>query len=89
MTQYLQGVAGYSALEAGLAFLPVTAAVIVAAMVTARLRVSSHVLAVAGCVGMLVGTAWVSRVGMDTPYLLGIAVPMVIFGLGQGSGSAA
>ena len=86
MTQYLQGVAGFSALEAGLAFLPVTAAVIVAAMVTARLRVSSHGLAVAGCFGMLVGTAWVSRVSMDTPYLLGIAVPMVIFGLGQGLG---
>jgi predicted MFS family arabinose efflux permease len=86
MTQYLQGVAGFSALEAGLAFLPVTAAVIVAAMVTTRLRVSSQVLAVVGCAGMLIGTAWVSRVGMDTHYLLGIAVPMVIFGLGQGLG---
>ncbi|MDA0168510.1 MFS transporter [Solirubrobacter taibaiensis] len=86
MTQYLQGVAGFSALEAGLAFLPVTAAVIVAATVTARLRVSSHWLAVAGCAGMLIGTAWVSRVGMDTHYLLGIAVPMVIFGFGQGLG---
>ncbi len=86
MTQYLQGVAGFSALEAGLAFLPVTAAVIVAAMVTARLPMSSHALAVAGCVGMFVGTAWVSRVSMDTPYLVGIAVPMVIFGLGQGLG---
>ena len=35
---------------------------------------------------MLIGTAWVSRVGADTHYLLGIAVPMVIFGLGQGLG---
>ena len=86
MTQYLQGVAGYSALEAGLAFLPVTAAVIVAAMVTTRLRVSSQVLAVVGCAGMLIGTAWVSRVGGEPHYLLGIAVPMVIFGLGQGLG---
>ena len=87
MTQYLQGVAGYSALEAGLAFLPVTAAVIAAAMVTTRLRVSSHVLAVVGCAGML------DRHGVGQPrrqwtphYLLGIAVPMVIFGLGQGLG---
>ena len=35
---------------------------------------------------MLIGTAWVSRVAIDRSYLLGIAVPMVIFGLGQGLG---
>ena len=37
MTQYLQGVTGYSPLQAGLAFLPVTAATFAAATVTSRL----------------------------------------------------
>jgi hypothetical protein len=38
---------------------------------------------------MLIGTAWTSRVGPDTAYLAGIAVPMVIFGVGQGLGLSA
>ncbi len=37
MTQYLQGVSGYSPLQAGLAFLPVTAAAFAAAAVIPRL----------------------------------------------------
>ena len=38
---------------------------------------------------MLIGTAWTSRVGPDTAYLAGIALPMVIFGVGQGLGLSA
>src|SRR4051794_24339796 len=68
MTQYLQGVMGYSPLEAGLAFLPVTGAVIAAAALIPRLRATNEVLAVAGCAAMLAGTAWMSRVGIDTGY---------------------
>src|SRR5213078_344510 len=62
MTQYLQGVSGYTPLEAGLAFLPVTLAAFAAAALTPRLtrRVSTAVLAVAGCAAMLIGTVWLS-----------------------------
>jgi hypothetical protein len=35
---------------------------------------------------MLIGTAWMARVSVDTPYLTGIAIPMIIFGIGQGLG---
>jgi predicted MFS family arabinose efflux permease len=88
MTQYLQGVSGDSPLQAGLAFLPVTAAAFAAAAVTARTagRFSNEALAIAGCAAMLIGTAWISRVSVDTSYLLGIAVPMIVFGIGQGLG---
>src|SRR4051794_32840825 len=88
MTQYLQGVSGYSPLQAGLAFLPVTAAAFAAAFTTSRLtrRVGNDKLAIAGCAAMLIGTVWMSRVSVDTGYVLGIAVPMVVFGLGQGLG---
>jgi EmrB/QacA subfamily drug resistance transporter len=88
MTQYVQGVSGDSPLQAGLAFLPVTAAAFAAAALTPRAAgcVSNDTLAIAGCAAMLVGTAWMSRVSADTGYLLGIAVPMIVFGLGQGLG---
>jgi predicted MFS family arabinose efflux permease len=88
MTQYLQGVSGYSPLQAGLAFLPVTAAAFAAAAVTSRAagRLSNDALAIAGCAAMLAGTAWMSRVSGGTGYVLGIAVPMVVFGIGQGLG---
>jgi EmrB/QacA subfamily drug resistance transporter len=73
MTQYLQGVSGDSPLQAGLAFLPVTAAAFAAAAITARTagRFSNDAFAIAGCATMLVGTAWISRVSVDTGYLLG------------------
>jgi MFS family permease len=88
MTQYLQGVSGLSPLQAGLAFLPVTAAAFAAAAITSRTagRVSNDALAIGGCAAMLGGTAWMSRVSVDTGYLLGIAVPMIVFGIGQGLG---
>jgi predicted MFS family arabinose efflux permease len=91
ITQYLQGVSDDSSLQAGLAFLPVTAAAFAAATVTSRLgrRLSNESLAVVGVAAMLVGTAWTSRVGPDTAYLAGIALPMVIFGVGQGLGLSA
>src|SRR3954449_771309 len=91
MTQYLQGVRDYTPLQAGLAFLPVTAAAFAAATLTSRLsrRLGNETLAVAGVAAMLIGTAWTSRVGPDTPYVAGIAVPMVIFGVGQGLGLSA
>ena len=50
MTQYLQGVSDDTPLQAGLAFLPVTAAAFAAATVTSRLsrRLSNEPLAVVG-----------------------------------------
>jgi EmrB/QacA subfamily drug resistance transporter len=88
MTQYLQGVSGFTPLQAGLAFLPVTAAAIAAASATSRLtrRVGNETLAIVGCAAMLVGTAVMSRVSATTGYAIGIALPMVVFGIGQGFG---
>jgi alkylhydroperoxidase/carboxymuconolactone decarboxylase family protein YurZ len=91
MTQYLQGVHEDSPLQAGLAFLPVTLAATAAATATVRLtrHLDNALLAVLGCATMLIGTAWISRVSPTTGYLAGIAVPMVIFGIGQGLGLSA
>jgi EmrB/QacA subfamily drug resistance transporter len=91
MTQYLQGVSGYTPLKAGLAFLPVTAAAFASAAATSRLtqRVGNDVIATAACGAMLIGTAWMSRVSVATGYLTGIALPMIVFGVGQGFGLSA
>jgi hypothetical protein len=62
-----------------------------AASVTSRLsrRLGNEWLVVAGVAAMLVGTVWTSRVGTDTAYLVGIALPMLVFGIGQGLGLSA
>jgi EmrB/QacA subfamily drug resistance transporter len=88
MTQFLQGVSGFTPLQAGLGFLPVLTAAVAAATASPRLiqRAGLGTLAVAACGAMLIGTAATSRVSPTTGYALGIAVPMVIFGLGQGLG---
>ena len=88
MTQYLQGVSGFTPLQAGLAFLPVTGAAFVAAAATFRLtrRIDTGRLTIAACVAMLVGIALTSRVSPSTGYFLGIALPMLVFGIGQGFG---
>src|SRR4051812_31921052 len=88
MTQYLQGVSGFTPLQAGLAFLPVTGAAFAAAAATSPLtrRVDTRRLTIAACAAMLIGTALTSRVSPTTGYVLGIALPMLVFGTGQGLG---
>jgi EmrB/QacA subfamily drug resistance transporter len=88
MTQYLQGVSGFTPLQAGLAFLPVTGAAFAAAAATSPLtrRVDTRRLTIAACAAMLLGTALTSRVSPTTGYVLGIALPMLVFGVGQGLG---
>jgi predicted MFS family arabinose efflux permease len=91
MSQYLQGVTGDTPLQAGLAFLPATIAAFGAATATSRLigGTSNSLLSIAGCAAMLIGTGWIGRISADTSYLSGLALPMIIFGVGQGLGLSA
>jgi EmrB/QacA subfamily drug resistance transporter len=85
-TQYLQGVIGYGPFEAGLAFLPTTLVNFAAAMAVPRLtqRLGNGRVLAAGLTLALVGMAWLSQVSVDTPYLTGVALPMMLIGIGQG-----
>jgi EmrB/QacA subfamily drug resistance transporter len=85
-TQWLQSVAGYSAVEAGLAFLPVTLPNFAAAMAIPHLtrRYGNPTVLIVGLFVSVIGMAWLSRLGPDTSYLTGIALPMVLIGIGQG-----
>jgi EmrB/QacA subfamily drug resistance transporter len=86
LTQFMQGARGYSPLTAGLAFLPMTIVMFAMIRVVPRLtgRVGSTRLLVGGLALDLAGMAWLSRLGEGTPYFPGIAVPMVLMGIGIG-----
>jgi EmrB/QacA subfamily drug resistance transporter len=88
MTQYLQGALGFSPLQDALAFMPITAAAFLVAIATPRMlrRSSNTLLSAIACAAMLAGVLWMSRVSVGTVYLVGIALPMVVFGVGQGLG---
>ena len=78
LTQYLQGVDGYTPLQAGIAFLPMTTVMFAMVFVVPRLvaRLGNARLLAVGVAVAVVGMAWLSRLSADTPYLTGIAIPM-------------
>jgi MFS family permease len=86
LTQFLQGVLDYSALEAGFAFLPMTAVMFALGRVVPRIigRVGNTRLLVAGLLIALIGIAWLSRLAVDTAYFPGIALPLALLGFGMG-----
>jgi EmrB/QacA subfamily drug resistance transporter len=87
LTQYFQGVLGYSALQAGLAFLPVTAVMFAAARVAPRIgpRIGNMRLLAAGVTTALVGMVLLSRITPDSHYVPMIALPMLLLGIGIGT----
>jgi EmrB/QacA subfamily drug resistance transporter len=87
LTLFVQDVLGYSPLRAGIAFLPVTAAIILASQFSARSlpQVGPRRLMAAGAVLAVAGLAWLSQVSVTSGYLEGILGPMLVFGLGMGS----
>jgi len=86
ITQYMQGVLGFSALQAGLAFLPTTIPNFAAAIVVPQLTklLGNERLLAAGLALTVAGMAWLSRVSADSAYLTGVALPMILIGVGQG-----
>jgi EmrB/QacA subfamily drug resistance transporter len=90
LSQYLQGVRGFSPLEAGIAFLPMTAVMFSMVRLVPRLsaRWGDARLLMTGLAVALAGMAWLSRLGETTPFMPDIAVPLVLLGLGVGAALA-
>jgi EmrB/QacA subfamily drug resistance transporter len=86
VTQFLQGADGFSALKAGLAFLPVTLTIFAMVKVVPRLlgRIGPELTLVGGFVVALVGLLWLSRISTTTDYWTGIAIPLFLIGAGMG-----
>lgn len=85
-TQFMQGVLGFDAFHAGLGFLPMTLPNFATALLVPRLtrRFGNARLMTGGLALTTLGMTLLSVVHVGTPYLLGIAVPMVLIGIGQG-----
>jgi EmrB/QacA subfamily drug resistance transporter len=85
-TQYLQGTLGFTPLEAGLAFLPMTLVNFAVALTIPRMseKVGNTILLVVGIVLTLAGMLWLSRISPDSGYLAAVAAPMLLIGAGQG-----
>ena len=86
LTQFLQQVMGFSPLRAGVAFLPLTAALFGMSRTAPRLmpRLGAKPLMIIGMMPAIVSLAWLSRVSPATGYWSGVFGPMVLLGIGMG-----
>ncbi|MFE7232038.1 MFS transporter [Streptomyces sp. NPDC002405] len=87
MTYYLQGILGYSPLRTGLAFLPLTAAIITGStQISARLlrHVAPRVLIVPGMLLAAGGLLLLTRLTVDSRYPSEVLPALVLMGLGMG-----
>jgi EmrB/QacA subfamily drug resistance transporter len=86
LTLFLQVVWGYSALRAGLAYLPMTAAIGVTSGMSARLapRIGARPTVLAGTVIFGGGLYWLSRLSVHGGYLHTILGPTLVVGAGLG-----
>jgi EmrB/QacA subfamily drug resistance transporter len=88
LTFYFQRTKGMSAFETGLAFLPLSAAIIVAATaVSTRVlaRTGPRPLIPAGMLSAAAGMALLTRIGTDTGYATHVLPSLVLIGLGFGT----
>jgi MFS family permease len=86
LTLFVQDVLGYSPLRAGLAFLPITGAIVLTSQFAARSlpRIGPKRLMTGGALLAVTGLAWLTQVSVTSGYLTGILGPMLVFGLGMG-----
>jgi MFS family permease len=89
-TQYMQGVRGFGPALTGLAFLPSMLANFMVALSVPRLirRLGAGTLLLGSITLGLAGMLWLSQVGIDTGYLDGLLLPMLLIGIGQGGAMA-
>ncbi|RFS81297.1 DHA2 family efflux MFS transporter permease subunit [Actinomadura spongiicola] len=89
-TLLLQLVLGYSPLETGFAYLPLSLGIVVAARGIAPLvpKIGPRPLLVAGLLLSAAGLAWLSRAGADADFLTDLFGPTLVLGIGQGLVSA-
>jgi predicted MFS family arabinose efflux permease len=86
LTLFVQNVLGFSPIQAGLAFLPVSAVIAVGAGLTAKLlpKFGPKPFMVCGALSSAVGLAWLTQIDVHSTYLGSILGPMLFFALGMG-----
>ncbi|MFD9084568.1 MFS transporter [Streptomyces erythrochromogenes] len=86
LTLFVQIVLGFSPIQAGLAFLPVSAVIAVGAGLTAKLlpKFGPKPFMVCGALSSAVGLAWLTQIDVHSTYVGSILGPMLFFALGMG-----
>jgi EmrB/QacA subfamily drug resistance transporter len=89
LTQYLQGVLGYDALEAGIRTMPVAAGLVVGGPLSARLaaRFGTKVVVAAGMTIVAVGLLVLTGADMTSGYGI-VAIAQILLGFGMGTAMA-
>jgi EmrB/QacA subfamily drug resistance transporter len=87
LTQFVQNILGFSPLVAGVAFLPLTAAIIITAQIVARLvgRFGPRPFITIGPLLVAAGLFWLSQINDQTTYLTGLVGPMLLIAVGMGN----
>jgi EmrB/QacA subfamily drug resistance transporter len=87
LTLYMQNVLGYSPIQTGAAYIPLTIGVIVAAGVSSQLlsRIGTRPLSVGGSLIGAGGVFWLSRIPVDGSYLTDLLPGMIVMSLGLGA----
>ena len=85
LTQYLQNIHHYSAVRAGLAFLPMSGGIMVAAIATSRIltRTGIRIPLIVGPALALAGLIWLSFLGVSSGYS-GVILPLLLVAFGMG-----
>jgi EmrB/QacA subfamily drug resistance transporter len=86
LTLYMQNVLGYSPIKTGLAYLPLTFAVGIAATVSAQLvtRFGTRPVIVTGALIAAGGLYWLSRIPVHGSYVSDLLGPMLVLSVGAG-----
>ncbi|OAH14675.1 MFS transporter [Streptomyces jeddahensis] len=83
---FVQNVLGYTPIQAGLAFLPITVAIVTGAGLSQRLLpvLGPKPFMMTGSALVVLGLGWLTFISPDSAYIGGVLGPMLIFGFGMG-----
>ncbi|MFE7558571.1 MFS transporter [Kitasatospora sp. NPDC057500] len=86
ITLFVQGPLDYSPLKAGFAFMPISAAIIVAAQLASNLqgKYGPKPFMAGGSLLVAIGLSWLTLIDADSGYVDGVLGPTVVFGFGMG-----
>jgi EmrB/QacA subfamily drug resistance transporter len=86
LTYYFQGVLHYSAMKAGVAFLPFPLGVITSSIIASKTlpRFGPRVLATGGFSFAVLGLLWLTQLPADSAYLTHVVPSMLLISLGMG-----
>ena len=86
VTLYMQDVLGYSPIQSGLSYVPVSVGIAFGSTVATKMfvRTGTRPIIVSGALLAAGGILWLSRIPVDGTYLGNLLAPLVIMGLGLG-----